>query len=736
MKLFLLQILVFLAAYLIFQVELILGKVILPGFGGGNLVWGISVVFYQALLFLGYLYIHGLNRVLRFQSVRKWQMGLLVFSLLFLPLDVDTLQSPSYLWPPIVEIVWMLTVTVGLMFLVLSSISVYSQIHLSATSLKENKNPYILFAASNFGAFASLLTYPLFWEPYFTIPDQVLCWEIGYVLVVVLFGWIQVQVAPQPVDRPLGGKMSSCPPGQILKWLLLAAAPSAMFLAVTNEITIHVAPVPLLWVIPLGIYLLTLALSFKKHPFCPAFLRDRFYLFVSLGIVLFVFKATGNNPVEYGIHLLIALRSTHYWAVVIMEPLILLVLCFVFCLVCHYYLNQAKPEDSGQLTAYYIVLSGGGFIGGFIVNWMIPLVFDETIELLVSFLMAVAGFLWVNPLRKRVSLQGIVTVAAILAVPFLWVIAGNHFGPGAGLLVALLSGSVLLGLCYCLKQDARLYAGSLVGILLVVPFLDQLSQENRILYRERNYYGIYTVYETGGVRKMKHGPTLHGAQFLDKGRRQEPLTYYHKQSPSGQVLDQRPVPVSRVGLVGLGVGSLAAYAQQGDQYDIFELDPLVGNIAQKYFSYLPDSKGKLRIVYGDARVSLRKESDDLYDALFIDVFNGGSIPVHLMTVEAMREYQRVLKPDGILCFHITNAYLDLGPVLASNARELGLVSAIKVAGITKPPPEEEATTWVLVARNSDRFQSLLSDLKWKNFKPNPVQPWTDDYSSLWSTFRR
>ncbi|MDH3257444.1 MAG: hypothetical protein OEM27_07485, partial [Nitrospinota bacterium] len=415
MKLFLLQVLVFLASFLIFQVELILGKIILPGFGGGNLVWGISVVFYQALLFLGYLYIHWINRYFRFQAVRKWQMALLILSLLFLPLNVESLQNPTYEWPAVLEIVWMLAGTVGLMFFVLSSISVYSQIHLSTTSLKEKGNPYILFAASNLGAFAALLGYPLIFEPYFTLPEQILHWEIGYVLVVLLFGIVQVQVVPQPVDRPLGSKMSACPPIQILKWLLLAAAPSAMFLAVTNEITINIAPVPLLWVVPLAIYLWTLVLSFKKRPFCPKYLQERFYLFLSLGVVLFVFKAAGNNPVEYGIHLLIALRSTHYWAVVIMEPLILLTICFVFCLVCHYHLNQAKPEDSGQLTTYYIVLSAGGFLGGFIVNWMVPLVFDETIELLISFLIGVAGFLWVNPLRQKVSWQGFVRVAAILA---------------------------------------------------------------------------------------------------------------------------------------------------------------------------------------------------------------------------------------------------------------------------------------------------------------------------------
>ena len=229
---------------------------------------------------------------------------------------------------------------------------------------------------------------------------------------------------------------------------------------------------------------------------------------------------------------------------------------------------------------------------------------------------------------------------------------------------------------------------------------------------------------------------MHGAQFKDSERRQEPLAYFHRHSPAGEVLGQRLVPVSRVALVGLGIGSLAAYAQPEDQYDIFELDPLVGKIAQDYFAYLPDIKGKLRLVYGDARVSLRKEPEGLYDAIFIDVFNGGSIPVHLMTVEAIGEYLKVLKHDGILCFHVTNAFLDLGPVVDSNARQLGLVSAVKSTGTIKPSPEEEATSWVLVGRDSERFRLLLKNLRWQTYKANTSPPWTDDYSSLWSAIRR
>lgn len=736
MKLFLLQALVFFAAFLIFQVELILGKIILPGFGGGYLVWGISVVFYQGLLFFGYVYIHFFNQWFRFSTFRKVQTVLVLGSLLLLPLDVAHLKNPGYQVPMVIEIVWMLALTVGLMFFVLSGLSVYTQVHLSATNLPEKKNPYVLFAASNLGAFASLLGYPLIWEPNFTLSEQLFYWELGYALVAVLFVVMQVWVVPQPAEKPSGTKMLACRPGQMMQWLLLAAAPSAMFLAVTNEITFNIAPVPLLWVIPLAIYLLTLVLSFMKRPFCPQWLQNNFYFFISLGVALFLFKATGNNLIEYGIILLISLRSTHYWALLAAEPALLLTICFVFCLVCHYRLNQSRPTDPGQLTTFYIVLAAGGFLGGMIVNWIVPLIFTDTVELLISFLIATAGFmLATNRAAKPRSFRFVFLIAGLIAIPLLWRLALNGMGPENGMSIALVAGSLVLVLFYLLKSDARWFTYAMAGMIVVVPMLDGFFADHKTLMKTRSYYGVYSVYETLNFRKMKHGMVMHGAQFLDPDRQTEPLTYFHPKSPLGEVLAQHTIPAFKVGIVGLGVGTLTAYAREGDQYDLFEIDPMVGTIANDYFTFLDNSRGQVRTIYGDGRVSLRKEPDERYDILVLDAFNSGSIPVHLMTVDAIEEYLRVLKPEGVLFFNITNAFLDIGPILAANARQLGLLATFKYTPTVKAP-EQEATSWMVLTRSREVHAKFLNDLKWREYPVTLHQAWTDQYSSLWSVLNR
>ncbi len=287
---------------------------------------------------------------------------------------------------------------------------------------------------------------------------------------------------------------------------------------------------------------------------------------------------------------------------------------------------------------------------------------------------------------------------------------------------------------FLLQDRAQPVALTLAGLIILVPFLDQFAAGQKTQFKSRNYYGVYKVYDTESFRRMNHGTTLHGAQYLDPQKQNEPLTYFHRQSPMGEVLGLRPVPVQRVALVGLGTGTLAAYANPGDEYDVFELDPMVGRIAEKYFTFIPQSRGSLRMIYGDARVSLNQQPESRYDALVIDVFNSGSIPVHLMTVEALKEYQRVLKPDGVLFFHITNQFLDLAPVLRANAQQLQLRTVSKSAPQGNSP-EQEATSWVMVTANAGAESVLRERLGWADLKVDTVKAWSDDYSSLWSVLR-
>ncbi|MZH02805.1 MAG: hypothetical protein F3745_05250, partial [Nitrospinae bacterium] len=334
MKVSLLKVIVFLASFLIFQIELILGKVLLPGFGGGYLVWGIAMVLFQGLLLLGYLYVHICNRLFRFDTFKKIQVGLFLISFLLFPLNVEPLKNPSYQFPPVVEIVLLLSLAISLPFLILSSISVYLQVQLSRSDLQEKENPYLLYAASNFGAFVALLTYPLIVEPALDLSTQFLVWEIIYVFLAGLFLCAQRAISPRNFDKEEGVKFI-LGKDQVMRWLLLSGGGAALFLAVTNELTLNLAPVPLLWVLPLGIYLLTLVLTFKQDPFCPGIIQKSFHLSVSLIVLLFLFKVTGNQPLEYLVMMLIGLKIPWYWVALVVEPLLLLLCCFVICLVCH-----------------------------------------------------------------------------------------------------------------------------------------------------------------------------------------------------------------------------------------------------------------------------------------------------------------------------------------------------------------------------------------------------------------
>ena len=735
MRLFLLQVLVFLASFLIFQIELILGKWIVPGFGGGYLVWGITVVFYQGLLFLGYAYVHWANGRWPLGRLRGAQAALAALSLLCLPVNARRLADPGYHLPVVVEIILMLSLTIGALFFILSTLSVYLQVHLAASGHQARHNPYVLYAGSNLGAFAALLSYPFFWEPRFDLEVQLAQWQIGYGLVVVLFLLLLVLIRVEAPGRPHGHPLRRVEGPVLLKWLLLSAAPSALFLAITNEITLNIAPVPFLWILPLSIYLLTLVLCFKKRPFGPPALLNRTPLLLALGTLLFLFNLNHHSLMELFTRGLGSRFPDLYALGVVAEPGFLLALCFGLCLTCHHRLQEEKPAEPARLTSFYLVLSAGGFIGGLLVNWIAPLVFNVTLETLIAFLLAAWGLALGREAEDPRPRRTGALVAAVIGASLAWPALEQAQPKEYGLLIALGGVLILLGLLYLLGTSYRRFGWVLAALVLVVPFMDRLILQKRLIYKTRNYYGMYTVYEEDGFRKMKHGTTLHGAQFLDPRYRRVPATYYHPQSPMGQVLLRRPVPLNRLALIGLGVGSMALYTVPGDTWDYFEIDPEVGYIAQNFFPFLATSPGKINLIYGDARVSLRRQSPGRYQGLVIDVFNSGAIPVHLLTVEALQEYLRVLVPDGVMFFHVSNQFLDLIPVLYADSRVLGLHFSLNFSA-ENHPPAKEPTLWVALTPSEQAHRSLQTTLGWRTGKPRSVRPWTDRYTSLWPVLIR
>ncbi len=742
MRVFLLQTLVFLSSFLIFQIELILGKTILPGFGGGYMVWGITLVFYQALLFVGYGYVHLMNGSLLFTRFRMIHTGLVALSLLLLPINVDRMQEPTYQWPIVGEIVFLLALTIGGLFFVLSTLSVYLQVHLSDSHLEARKNPYVLFAGSNLGAFAALLSYPFFWEPYFDLSEQTRIWEFGYAFVVVLFIAIQLLIPLRRQDKPTGISLPSVPRNQLFKWLLLSAAPSAFFLAVTNELTLNIAPVPLLWILPLAVYLLTLVLSFKKRPFCPNWFLNYFHWFVAMGVILFFFNLIGQSFLELG------QTSFTEWfpdspilaifpiLLMFLEPFWWLFFCFVFCLTCHFRLNESKPEDPGGLTAYYMVLSAGGFVGGFLVNWIAPWTFNLTIETFIAFALGIWGLALGQKEPKFQRYPFAPHCLVILGLTLAWPLLRDNIPSEGHFVVDICGGGIVLAMFASLGLQLKRLACVMAGLVLGVVFLDGYIFHKHQIFKTRSHYGVHMVEEGEGFRLMNHGTTLHGAQMLDPRAKRIPLTYFHPGSPVGLVLSKSPLPKQRVAVMGLGAGSLAAYAHEGDEWDIFEIDPTVGYIAQNYFTFLEDSLGKVNIIYGDGRVSMRKQPDHKYDVIILDAFSSDAVPVHLLTVEALQEYDRALKPGGVILFNISNRFLNLLPVIYANGKELNWHFSFKQNNEVIHPIKM-STLWAALTRDADSQKVLLEDQEWLTGKmKEKYRPWTDKYSSIWPLLKR
>ncbi len=729
MPIFLFKSLVFLASFLLFQVELILGKSILPGFGGGYLVWGVSVVFFQGVLLLGYLHVHLLNQFLNIKFFSKWIGFLMAVSILLLPIQVERLANPSYQFPAVIEIIILLTLTIGIPFFILASLSVYAQLHLASSNLPEKTNPYLLFASSNFGAFIALFTYPVLIEPNFDIPQQLSHWAVFYGIATIILIFLLRSV---PFPEAKSSQTWSLPQKKKLaQWLLLSAAPSALFLSITNVITMEIAPVPLLWIPPLALYLLTFVLGFKAVPFCPKWIKERFYLVIFLGILLFFLKLTGNSLFEYLVMVILKFQLPIYSETIFVEPLVYLVICFVFCLVCHYQLNESKPESPDQLTTFYIAIATGGFLGGVLINWIVPLIFNHLVETLVSFLLGSLAMSFIY----RSNEIGLKKILYLLAG---FIILLSFLPEGAEELKNTTSRMIAAGLViftvillYFMNNRHRHVSYFLAGLILLTPILSKFSLKEHVLFQDRNYYGTYKVFERKGFRFFQHGITLHGAQHLDQKKKQRPLTYYYPESPIGEFLSEEKFNFSDFAIVGLGIGSMASYIKPKDRYDFYELDPLVGRIAKEYFDFGKGKQGEINLIYGDARLSLRKVEKEQYDALIVDVFNSGSIPVHLVTQEAISEFLTILKPKSVILFHVSNRFIDMVPVLYAVAQKLNLFSCVKIA-MEVNPPEKESSTWVALTPDIQTYAALLKELHWRDVQPKKTEPWTDRYSSILS----
>ena len=655
---------IFLSSLLLFLVQPLIARLILPWFGGSAAVWTTCMLFFQALLLAGYAYAHLLTRYSRrFEPLIHG--ALLVVALGTLPIAPNDLWKPHGNEDPVSWILLVLVASVGLPYFLLAANSPLLQAWFARA--RPHANPYRLFAVSNLGSLVALLGYPFLLEPYLGGAGQVSLWSWLFAAFAVLcatVAWLTPKAAAEapPVQEAPSGE------SHYLLWLALSATGSVLLLAVTNHLTQNVASVPLLWLVPLTLYLASFIVTFES---------EGWYRREWLWSVLLVWIAAMGW----------LLADPDFQFDLPVQLAIFLPGLFLGCLFCHGELYRLRPAPS-RLTVFYLVVSAGGALGGFLVAVVAPLVFSGYYELgaalVILALLASMRFAALNPFARYASLAVLLGVAASAAYD---------------------------GFRY--QRDVRVASRSFYGVLRVKE------------------YGI--VGDESHLRRLVHGAIMHGEQYLHESLRAKPTTYYHPESGIGAVLRSLGTPPARVGVIGLGTGTIASYGRTGDVYRFYEIDEEVMQVAMREFTYLRDSKAKIDLVRGDARLALEREVAQRFDVLAVDAFSSDAIPVHLITREALGVYLKHVTPEGIVAFHVSNRFLDLIPVVARLAQELG----VHVVLVRDDPDEEEdakrsRTDWVLVSRDADALArpAILERNPQEIEDRTDWRTWTDDYSNL------
>jgi SAM-dependent methyltransferase len=668
---------IFISAFLLFQVQPVIAKMILPWFGGGAAVWTTCMLFFQLLLVGGYLYAHWTTRALGARTQAIVHAVLLVAAAAALPIIPDAGWKPAGDGDPGLRILGLLAVTVGLPYFVLSTTGPLVQVWYSRAN--RGAMPYRLYALSNLGSMLALVTYPIAVEPWLPTRAQALGWSGAFVVFAVACGalaWRSREATWEVTASPLEGASARPTFARYVLWAALAATASVLLLAFTSHLSQNVAPIPFLWVLPLALYLLSFILTFDGR----GWYSRKYYL---------PLLAAGLAGVTATLHA--DFRHSPLW---VMLPVYAGTL-FVACMVCHGELVRRKPAPR-YLTAFYLAISVGGALGGVFVGLIAPRFFADLYELPA----------------------GLVAMAALAAI----VLAFDRDAfPGVRVWRSAVLGTAVL-------------AGALAGTLAWI-YAGSAADAN---VRVRNFYAAMRVWDSGEgsevQRVLTHGSITHGKQFIAPERRKWITSYYGETSGVGRAIlaAGREGPV-KVGVIGLGTGTLAAYGREGDTFRLYEINPQVVDLATKQFSYVADAKAKAKVetVLGDARLSLEREPPQGFDVLAVDAFSSDAIPVHLLTAEAFETYFRHLKPGGVLAVHISNRYLDLKPVLRQAAASFGREARL-VDEDSDGDRGVYGSTWVLIANDPKAFEDkLLEGVIEPLPEDKPVRLWTDDYSDLW-----
>jgi spermidine synthase len=692
---------IFVGAALVFLLEPMVGKMLLPLLGGAASVWLVTLVFFQAVLLGGYAFAHFSTRLL---GVRRQTVAQLL--LVLVPLPLLPIALPAHADPPAGSpTLWLLSllaVAAGLPFFVVTTASPVLQRWFSVSGDEAAADPYFLYAAGNAGSLLALLAYPFLIEPRLTLAGQAKLWTVGYGLFVVLLGLCARRILAGDLAAVPAAPVSPAIPRRIrLRWIAMAALPSSLMLGTTSYLATDIASVPLLWVVPLALYLLSFVVAFSR--------RQRVSLrtiSVLAGLAALAAAASILRVVPLPVPALVTVHAANL---------------FLLALLVHRRLAEERPA-ADRLTEFYLLLSLGGVVGGIFNALLAPRLFSTILE----YPLVIALALLLRP-RER---HGRLIVALLPALLVLLALAGlEQAGADGTTAVRLVLGAAVVALLLFVRRRAQFAVA--VGALFLLVALGQSS-----LHTERTFYGVLRVVD--GPRHQHlfvHGTTIHGIESFAPGRRGVPLSYYSRRGPLGQVFARLGPRLHDVGAVGLGSGAVAAYGRPGDRYTFYELDPAVARIASNrtYFTFLGDSRAVVRIVIGDGRLKLAAAPDAGYDLIVLDAFSSDAVPVHLLTREAVELYSTKLRPGGVLAFHVTNRYLDLEPVVAGVARTLGLVGVSQSHDVSAAEERAGATSshWIVLARSRSSLAPLLADPRWRPLESGSGLPiWTDQFSNL------
>jgi hypothetical protein len=742
----------FASAFLLFLVEPMVAKMVLPLVGGTSAVWATSVLFFQTVLLIGYGYSHWLAMRLQW----RWQAllhGLLLFAPLFvLPIHLIPGWNPPTSGSPALWLVLLLSVTVGLPFFVLSTTSPLIQYWFSRTGHSHAQDPYFLYRASNLGSALGLLSYPALIEPHLGLHAQADLWRDGYFAFLLVAALCLVAVAwsrslgvsaPSPTPTlPLAGEGEGLAAEREitwrrrLRWVLLAAVPSTWMLAVTSYFTTVIRPIPLLWVIPLALYLFSFAIVFARRPLVSRYWLNRLFPFYALPVLGMVLLG-GSGP-------FLLLAVLHFGAF------------FLGALLCHGELAADRPS-ARHLTEFYWWLAVGGATGGLLTALVAPLVFNDFFE----YPLAIIGAALLRPAlargggtRSRIAdfwlpaallaglllLSGLLSVTGVLGRLNQVALAGSTTASDLVRVLVVFAIPAAISAAFTFRPTRFGLATAAMFLLALLPLGSQ-----PVIFQQRDFYGVHKVVTDPAATRhaLIDGGTIHGLQLLDPQKRDLPASYYSSSGPVGDLFaaEQAVDANWSVAMIGLGAGAMACYAQPQQSWTFYEIDPLVAQIARdpSLFTFLRDCTPKAQIVLGDGRLTMAKAPDQSYDLIVLDAFGSDSVPVHLITREAIQMYLAKLRPGGVLLFNISNKYVNLAAVLAGEAANLSLVGYQRVdtdVSNAQAAAGKYPSGWLVMAPAAGNLAGIPSQAGWRVLQANPNDPvWTDDFSDVLSVTR-